>query len=115
MNDSERARLRAELRAIVAENATALKLAPAATLDVVNRLLAAGAAMVGDRAAMPCGTSPLAYAENVFRHDPESAHLFAKPEPVTPVPAKPKASPSLSADERLSLANGHEPLRPVRR
>lgn len=107
--------MRAELRALVAENTNNLKLAPAAALDVVNRLIAAGAVMVGDRVAMPCGTPPLAYATNVFGCDPDSAHLFAQPQPVTHVSAKPTAPKSLSADERLSLANGHEPIRRGRR
>lgn len=116
MTETERARARAELRALVAENATTLKLAPAAALDVVNRLLDAGAVMVGERVVMPCGTAPLAYAENVFRGDPDAAHLFrGPPDDVTPA-AAPKPNPKgLSPDARLSLANGHEPFRRERR
>lgn len=110
MTEHEVARLRAEVRALVAENATVLNLAEAAPADVVNRLLGAGALWVGGRVAMPCGTDPIAYASTVFGADPASAHLFRGPDAAAPAMA-PKPKPrGLSPSAKLALSNGHEPM-----
>src|SRR4051812_48187171 len=96
LNDTERALLRAEVRALVSENATALRLVPTAALDLTNRLLAAGALLVGGRVSMPDGSNPISYVENVYRHDPDSAHLFSPPTnggPSPPEPPPPKPNP----------------------
>lgn len=127
MTETEQARLRAEIRALVAENSAGLGLAPAAALDLSSRLLAAGALVVGDRVAMPDGSNPIDYARTVFRGDPDAAHLFAQPEAVTHVPvkaaavmrerpdvstprgaAKTRAEYLASLTARLAHGNGHE-------
>lgn len=132
MTESERAHLRAELRALVAENAKTLNLAPTAALDMTNRLLAAGALLTGGRVAMPDGSSPIGYVENVFRADPEAAHLFAPlaterpsaphaPAPKRPTPRRPSGGASTPAEAaktraeylagltaRLAQGNGHD-------
>ncbi|ADL00552.1 hypothetical protein [Brevundimonas subvibrioides] len=61
---------------------------------------------------MPSGTGVRDWLE-ALKADPTAEHLFSPPATPTPVVAKAKApvDKSLSADERLSLANGHAPFR----
>lgn len=102
MKPQEMAHLRAELRAVVAENAEEIGLRREAAPDMVERLLRAGATFMGDRVVMPDGRDPATYAKDVIRpgfDGLQSEHLFES----APTPApQPKAKPPAAAPADVS-------------
>lgn len=114
INDAEAARLAASNHFMAAGFSAGI------SIDLARRYTDEGGTAILSTGGVPLLTLPSGTGVRdwleALKSDPTAEHLFSPPVTPTLAVAKAKApmDKTLSADERLSLANGHAALRPVR-